>query len=375
MQLKNYLKSKMHLISVLSLLFGLASCGSYQYVGQDDDGIYGTTERTVDYQEIVEHQEEPDAQNSNYYQNYFKQLSQDDMVFTDIDAYEGEYDEENDSIAYQDSYVGWGEDNSDITININGGYGYNSMRWNNHFYPYSYWNYGNIYSFNSYWDPMYYGSYWDRPFWSNRYYGMPYYGYGYGYGYGYYYGNYHNNYYNRNYSSRRLAYNSGRRGSIYSNSNIVGITNREGVVSRNTNRRSSTRTNTNTTNSRSNATTNTRRSNDRDLGNTTSRRTVNSRPRTTTTRPRTTTSRPRTTTNRPRTTTTNRPRTTATPRSNTTRSRSTTSSSRSNNRSSSYKPSSSRSSSNARSTSSSTRSSSSSRSSGRSNSSRKGNNI
>jgi len=360
MQLINYLKSKTHLIGALSLLFGLASCGSYQYVGQDNDGIYGNSERTVEYQEN-DYQENPDTQNSNYYQNYFKQLSQEEMIFTDIDSYEGEYEVENDSLEYQDSYAGWGEDNSDVTININGGHLYNSIRWNSLFYPSLYWNYGNIYGFNNYWDPLYYGSYWDRPFWRNRYYGQPYY---YGYGYNYYYGNNYGNYYNRYYSNRRLAYNSGRRGSLYTNSNRIGLSNRQSFVNRNTSRRSSVQSN--TTRSRSNTSTNSRRRINRDVGPTNSRRNVISRSRSTTTRPRTTTSRPRSTVT---------PRTSNT-RTNTTRSRSTINRSRSNNNSSSsYRPSTSRSSSSVRSSSNSTRSSSSSRSSGRSSSSRRGNNI
>ena len=37
----NYLKRKIPFLAILGLLFGLSSCGSYQYVGVDNDGIYG----------------------------------------------------------------------------------------------------------------------------------------------------------------------------------------------------------------------------------------------------------------------------------------------------------------------------------------------
>ena len=46
----NYLLTKMPFLAALSLMFSLASCGSYQYVGHDNDGIYGTENRNVEYQ-------------------------------------------------------------------------------------------------------------------------------------------------------------------------------------------------------------------------------------------------------------------------------------------------------------------------------------
>ncbi|HEX9600301.1 MAG TPA: hypothetical protein VF985_02310, partial [Mariniflexile sp.] len=73
MQLKTYLIKKMPFLAILSLVFGLYSCGSYQYVGVDNDGIYGSTPRTVQYEETVV--EVPQNSNSNYYQNYFKNKS------------------------------------------------------------------------------------------------------------------------------------------------------------------------------------------------------------------------------------------------------------------------------------------------------------
>ena len=75
MQLNNYLKSKMHFIGAFSLLFGLASCGSYQYAGQNDDSIYGSSERNVEYQEETVKESSPE-EGSSYYQNYFNEKSQ-----------------------------------------------------------------------------------------------------------------------------------------------------------------------------------------------------------------------------------------------------------------------------------------------------------
>ena len=48
MQFNNYLKGKVPFISLLGLLFGLVSCGSYQYVGVDSDGIYGDSIRSTE---------------------------------------------------------------------------------------------------------------------------------------------------------------------------------------------------------------------------------------------------------------------------------------------------------------------------------------
>ncbi len=53
MQLKTYLIKKMPYLAIFSLVFGLYSCGSYQYVGVDNDGIYGDTPRTVVYEETL----------------------------------------------------------------------------------------------------------------------------------------------------------------------------------------------------------------------------------------------------------------------------------------------------------------------------------
>ena len=110
-------------LAILSLVFGLYSCGSYQYVGVDNDGIYGNTSRTVQYEDAVV--DAPQNSNSNYYQNYFKNKSLETQymvsggeIFTDIDSYQSGNYIENDSLTnnYQ-GYAGWGQANSNVTIN------------------------------------------------------------------------------------------------------------------------------------------------------------------------------------------------------------------------------------------------------------------
>ena len=132
MQLYNYLKPKMQFIGTLVMAFAMFSCGSYQYAGYENDSIYGDSERIVEYVN-----DEPAADNSQYYKNYFKEKTEqyaaitdgNDVIFTDIDSYEGDYVEENDTL-YYDNYAGWGEDNTDVTINIYGGHAFNSIWWN-----------------------------------------------------------------------------------------------------------------------------------------------------------------------------------------------------------------------------------------------------
>ena len=230
MQLNYNQKSKMPLIGTLGLLFSLASCGSYQYAGYGDDSVYGTS-RTVEYQ--TETSNQAPSQNSTYYQNYFQEksqeldyLAQEDVIFTDIDSYEGNYEVENDTLVeYEESYAGWGQSPSEVSINVYSGFGYGGYGYpyygsyySNWYYPYRNYGYGGFgFGFSGYGYPYYsYG------------YGYPYYGYGYS-NYGYRYGYHHNNYYSR----KGIAYNTGRRGSIYSNSNRSRLANRTSTSSRN----------------------------------------------------------------------------------------------------------------------------------------------
>ncbi len=249
MQLNFNQKSKMHLIGALGLLFSLVSCGSYQYAGYDD-GIYGASERNVEYY-TESSNEVPSSQNSNYYQNYFKEksqeldyLSQDDVIFTDIDSYESNYEAENDTLVdAQVSYAGWGQNTTEVSINVyNSGYLFNNW-WYRPYYSYGYGFYNHwynpyrFYGYSNWYNPYgYYGFYnWYNPYYYGSYYSN--------------YGNYNNNYYSR----RGIAYNAGRRGAIYQNSYTSRLSNRALTSTRNSTtfrpRRtlnSNVRTNTNT---------------------------------------------------------------------------------------------------------------------------------
>ncbi|WP_053975678.1 hypothetical protein [Mangrovimonas xylaniphaga] len=216
MQFNSYVKSKLPLFVVLGFVFLLTSCGSYQYAGYDNDGIYNSN--GVVYEDAP--RVETSASNNGYYKAYFAEKSQqyeeipqsEDIIFTDIESYEGNYYEEQDTTAVVDNYkgyAGWGDNSSEVSINYynNFGYGYwgynywgyNPYSWRAwNYYPY--WNVGWNYGWGwnvgwgwGYYDPWcspYYGGYY------GGYYGYPYYGYP---------------HYRRPYAS----YNAGRRG--YSN--------------------------------------------------------------------------------------------------------------------------------------------------------------
>ena len=282
----NYVITKIPYLATLTLLFSLASCGSYEYVGHDNDGIYGSGNRNVEYQTDKDTEVQP-TDNGNYYKNYFKEksidyenMTENGEVFTDIDSYQGDYNEQIiDTLEYENAYSGWGQNNDDVTINIyNGGFNYWGFR------PYygSYWNYG--WGYAGFYNPFFYNSWFYSPY---------YYGYGHGFGYGYgYYGHpfYYNNNYYGGFNRSNYAYNRGRRGSIL-------------------NRNVSTMSRRNTTTTRSRST----------VPRTNSRVTTprNSTPRSTT-RPITNTTKPRATTPRATTPRTTTPRAT-TPRSSTPR--------------------------------------------------------
>ena len=75
MQLNNLLKSNLYLLSAFGLLISLSSCGSFEYVGQDSDGIYNDTDENVEYVETSTEEVYDENNSSVYYQNYFKDKS------------------------------------------------------------------------------------------------------------------------------------------------------------------------------------------------------------------------------------------------------------------------------------------------------------
>ncbi|SFN88390.1 hypothetical protein SAMN04487989_105181 [Bizionia echini] len=198
MSFKNYFTEKITTLATFSSLLLVTACGTYQQV-DDSDGIYSSTSSSVEQETYVE----ANNASSTYYENYFKEKSSElelyseNEVFTDVDDYEGDY-VENDSLEVErESYAGWGQETSNVSINVYGGVGF----------------------YDPFYSPFYYGY---SPFWYGYGY-YPYYGgFGFGYGYGYpglynpwygggFYGNYWNNYYYRN----NVAFVNGRRGSSY----------------------------------------------------------------------------------------------------------------------------------------------------------------
>jgi len=206
MRLINYLQTKLPALAIFSMALALTSCGSYQYVGQNSDGIYGEDNRQV--QATPEKQQETTG--NEYYKNYFKEKSlemeaesQGNEVFVDVDSYQGNYSDEN----TEESYGAWGENGNEVTINVyeNNGWGFYN-NWNRPFWGWNRWGWNrNFVGWNGgFWNGGFYNSFWCPP----------YYGYGFanGFGYGY---PYNYGYYGRNNGyGRGLAYNNTRRGGL-----------------------------------------------------------------------------------------------------------------------------------------------------------------
>jgi len=137
MHLKNNIFKKLPVLASIGLLFGLTSCGSYQYVGGNSDGIYGdstTQPQTVNTDSQVAN----NSNANNYYKDYFKNKSleiQDtnpgDEIFTDIDSYQGSQVNNATEEDYA-GYAGWGQNNENVVVNVQSGF--NNFGWNRPFY-------------------------------------------------------------------------------------------------------------------------------------------------------------------------------------------------------------------------------------------------
>lgn len=196
------IKNASYILSVALSLF-VISCGSYTNSSYyDSDGIYSdSSSKRYNYEETVVNQENQ-AQN-NKTGSYFTQFQSYDVIedepvgiFTDVESYYGDG-------SYSSGYSGWGNNTSDVTVNVYGGLGwggwyggywgwgspYWSIGWglNSWYYPYWSWNYGWGWGWSSWYNP-YWGYYYPRYY--------PYYG-----GYYYYNGGPRSRYYS-DYSSR-----------------------------------------------------------------------------------------------------------------------------------------------------------------------------
>ena len=198
------------------------SCGTYQYSGYINDGIYENSDDV--YAENEENKPNKNIPN-DYYKNYFDEVSTsysnlNNDVFIDTDEYQTP---ERDSV--QSKYGPWGSNINSVEINIHSNY--NDSFWTRWHYPNWMWNYGYGYGnvwgwgYNNYWSRPYpyFNGFYDpfNPFWG--YYNSFYYGYGYG-GYPYWYSSYWrpHNYWNHGYFYGSNHYNnysfvSSRRGS------------------------------------------------------------------------------------------------------------------------------------------------------------------
>ena len=183
-----------NLFYFLIVFLTMASCGSYQYSGYINDGIY-QNDASLDQYGVAENNETKNNENNEYYKSAFNEKvlmysdnESSDQLFTDVENYKTP---ENDSIIK--NYGPWGEYKDSVVISIHS-YNNNSF-WSNWRYPSWMWNYGYGYGslstwgygYNNYWSRPFpfYGGMYDpfNPFWG--FYDSFYFGYGYGYGYPY----------------------------------------------------------------------------------------------------------------------------------------------------------------------------------------------
>ena len=166
MQFKTTIIQKLPFFVAIGLL---TSCGSFQYVGYDNDGIYSSDDG---YEENLKEETVvvTSPTDSNYYKNYFAEnvaevdaIKDENEIFTDIDSYEGDYLERvQDTTEQRSAFGGWGQNSNTVTINIidnswndpwlwNAGWGWARPwgwnRWNRWGYNWGWnnpwaWNYG-----------------------------------------------------------------------------------------------------------------------------------------------------------------------------------------------------------------------------------------
>ena len=229
--------------NIKTLLFGplallLASCGSYEYAGYENDGIYSpnNTGSEEAYAEADYEEHEDSYEDALYYKNLFGEksnqfgnIAQEGLIFTDVEGYTstGSYDDDaallETELAYTGGHGAWGSSADRISVNI-----YNDPFYSSFYHPYHNPFYGGFYPYRGYG----YGYGWNDWGWN---YGFGYGGYGYG-GYGYYnpwrwsnpgwhrgwaynpyrYGGYYSSpyFFGDRYAYRDVAYNQSRRNSV-----------------------------------------------------------------------------------------------------------------------------------------------------------------
>lgn len=202
----------------------LASCGSYQNNSYyENDGIYNSDVQPAPKRVKVVSTQSVDP--NNKYETYFSEGKSDFTVFTDVDNYTSEnenqelYTEDDiiyiaDNQNYAERYGNWGQNSTSVTVNVyDNGYPYYYGGWNN------YWGWG--------WNrPYRYGNYWGYPY-NNYYYAgyhSPYYGWGWNspYYYGGYYGGYYGSYYGSYYRPNNIIRGNGNRMGVVRNNQYGG---------------------------------------------------------------------------------------------------------------------------------------------------------
>ena len=117
------------LLYFFMISFFVFSCGSYQYVGIYEDGIYSDDDSS---------NQNSSLNTNDYYTDYFKGKAieyESNDFFTDVESYTGNY---NNAENFYSENAGWGQNNDpNVVINIQTRpdygmiWGWNNWRWNN----------------------------------------------------------------------------------------------------------------------------------------------------------------------------------------------------------------------------------------------------
>lgn len=198
--------------------FVLVGCSGYQANSYyERDGIYGSSNPvgTSDY-EVVAH-EDSNSKYRQYYQSRLQEFENGEEIFTDVDSYNSF------SNNGEENYASWGNNGSNITINVYEDPFYNPYR--NLYYPSSfYWNswyspyYAHSWRWPSWYNSYYWGGAWGAGWWGGYETGFwPGYGWGWGwnrpwYQNSFYYGSWYSPNYQQQYRPTSTAYQSYNRG-------------------------------------------------------------------------------------------------------------------------------------------------------------------
>jgi hypothetical protein len=222
-------KKNAFLMATLLSLF-LTSCGSYQNSSYyENDGIYGRTNRTVEAVP-VERYETQEVITNEYaadYQDEFRSMKDDFVIFTDVNQYNSGYENDSTYVTQNrrvDQNAGWGNNGANVEINyFNNGWnnwgnnwGWGGMGWNNGWYGNN-WGWNGWYGNNWGWGGMGWNNWGWNGWYGNNWGWNGFYGPGWGWNNGWAGNNWGWN--NNLYNGRDVVYNSGRRGRTSNSTN------------------------------------------------------------------------------------------------------------------------------------------------------------